>query len=328
MKYIISIVITAFLISCGENKPDIEQYMVDISEFKIDTTYLKDGEKVKVIGASNKLTEDDKIDFYTLVVVQSLKTGKKINVLTTSYFFADQKNTVLTYMSNRSKNGLIMENMDNLGGKNINDLKPKKFTKVFYDTEFIQTDVRGLPTVIGNIGEVTINKAPKKIEQPKAKIEKPKIDTIQKSEFWTLNKIASAELYVYAPKFSEEGFRAHLIEDNKLNSTIIDSFTTQLNSAQIKLLEQNLLYETNYLDFGADCFNPHHGLIIKDSNGKVLRCYSICFECSNYSGVEQYIPISFFKQFFLEHNLPIGGRKVELIYRRNHPESKVFEKGH
>ncbi|MNU85183.1 hypothetical protein D3C71_749210 [compost metagenome] len=134
--------------------------MVNVSEFKIDTTALKDGEKVEIIGSSGNLTKKHHIDFYSLVVVKSLETGDTVNVLVTNFFMADLDNPQINFISNTSTAGMLLENVESsedIDNKNINKLSPKKFKKVFYDTEYIGVNTREYPAITGNFGYYSIS---------------------------------------------------------------------------------------------------------------------------------------------------------------------------
>jgi hypothetical protein len=146
------------LTSCG-GPIDIEQYMVSPNGFKIDAYILQDGDEIEIIGKSDKITHEHKIDFYNLVVVRSVETGDTINVLATTFIQPGQNGSYMKFISTESKHGLILEaqsDKEDLNNKNLNDLKPKRFNKVFYDTEFLPADVRRFPTIIGIIGDYTI----------------------------------------------------------------------------------------------------------------------------------------------------------------------------
>ncbi|AEA45232.1 hypothetical protein [Fluviicola taffensis] len=160
---------TTLLLGCSDNSPkDLEPFMVDISEFKIHNDLLKDGDKVLILGSSGNLTEEHKIDFYNLVVVKSLRTGDTLNVLVTTFFQSDLNDPETTFISNTSSEGKLMEsvmNKEDVEGQNVNEMKPKSFSKVFYDTEYIQVDVRKYPCVTGNLGEYTIEGGLDKIGQ-------------------------------------------------------------------------------------------------------------------------------------------------------------------
>jgi hypothetical protein len=133
--------------------------MVDISEFTIDTTALRDGDEVEILGLSDKIKFDHKRDFYELIVVKSKRTGDTINVLGTDFFKFDFYNRRATFISSHTLVGkvfaLSMESTLSLDNavdiEHIDNLAEKKFKRVFYDTDFITLDVRGYPAVTGNL---------------------------------------------------------------------------------------------------------------------------------------------------------------------------------
>lgn len=159
MKPILSFTILFLILtSCG-GPIDLETSMVSLDGFKMDPYILKDGEEIEIIGKSDKITPEHKIDFYNLVVVRSLETGDTINVLATTFIHPGQNGAHVKYISTESTHGLILEaqsDKKDLNDGNINDLKAKRFNKVFYDKDFIQEDVRRFPTIIGIIGDYTI----------------------------------------------------------------------------------------------------------------------------------------------------------------------------
>ena len=65
----------------------------------MDENALKDGEKVRILGASGNLTNDDKMDFYNLIVVESLETGKEVNVLMLNYIHVGESPQTLNFIS-------------------------------------------------------------------------------------------------------------------------------------------------------------------------------------------------------------------------------------
>lgn len=163
IKYLlIGILSIGVLHSCtneSEDLMDLDKFMVDISEFSINDTILKDGDYVEILGSSGNLTREHEIDFYNLVVVRSEETGNTINVLVTNFYQADLNNPRTRFISNSSLMGKLIENASNseqLDGTNIKDLKSKSYSKVFYDSEYIQVDVRNYPAITGNLGDYTI----------------------------------------------------------------------------------------------------------------------------------------------------------------------------
>lgn len=159
MKLIFSIgILFLTLASCG-GPINLEEHMVSPNGFKMDPYILKDGAEIEIIGKSDKITPEHKIDFYNLVVVRSLETGDTVNVLATTFINQGQNGAYMKFISTESTHGLILEaqsDKKDLKNKNLNDLKPKRFNKVFYDKEFLPADVRRFPTIIGIIGDYTI----------------------------------------------------------------------------------------------------------------------------------------------------------------------------
>lgn len=153
-------IIIILLNNCKSEPKSLEDFMVDISEFKINNSILKDGDSVEIIGSTGNLTIKHKIDFYNLIVVRSIKTGDTINVLVTNFFETDLNNPITRFLSNSTDIGKIYENIENsksLGGKKIKNLRSKSYKKVFYDSEFIQTDVRKYPATTGNLADFKIS---------------------------------------------------------------------------------------------------------------------------------------------------------------------------
>jgi hypothetical protein len=143
------------VVGCTSREEYLNQFMVDVSEFTIDNSLLEDGDYVQILGSSGNLTPDDPINFYNLIVVISERTGDTINLLVTNYYMADLNNRRTRFISNSSVIGKIAESateIDKLEGINVKDLKAKTFKKVFYDSEYIQVDVRRFPAVTGTLG--------------------------------------------------------------------------------------------------------------------------------------------------------------------------------
>jgi hypothetical protein len=157
MKRLFTLVsITVFVLSSCETRPkNLDEFLVDISEFSIDNTILEDGHYVEILGSSGNLTGDHDFDFYYLIVVRSEETGDTINVLTTTFYQTDLNDSRTQFISNSSTMGKLIENAQNteeIQGLNVKDIGSKSFDKVLYDTEYIQMDVREYPAVTGNLG--------------------------------------------------------------------------------------------------------------------------------------------------------------------------------
>ncbi|MCR9173519.1 MAG: hypothetical protein NXI10_13545 [bacterium] len=183
MKVCITFVLLGFvLLSCGDSK-NLDESLVDISKFKMDDSALEDGEDVRILGASGNLTSDDEMDFYNLIVVESLETGKTVNVLMPTYIFVDEYSRELQFYSFKTTFGRIVGSTGSKGldknvekKVNLKDIQPPKFDKVLYDKEFIQTNVYNNPTIIGTLGKITTyQKDPNNLEE---ETEAPVVDVI------------------------------------------------------------------------------------------------------------------------------------------------------
>lgn len=157
--FTIVLLLSCSLCGCKSGPKNLDEFMIDISEFKIDDSILRDGDYVEILGSSGNLTKEHKIDFYNLVVVRSEKTGDTINVLVTNFYQSDLNDPRTRFISNSSLMGKLVENLEDtekFDGKNVKDIKSKSYNKVFYDSEFIQVDVRKYPSITGNLGDYTI----------------------------------------------------------------------------------------------------------------------------------------------------------------------------
>ena len=156
---IVGIIFFALLSSCSSKSENLDNYLVDISEFNIQNDILKDGDYVEILGSTDKVTKDDQQNFYNLVVVKCEETGDTVNVLVTSFFQSDLNNPRTRFISNSSVVGKIFErsgDLEKLNGDDLRELEPKSFDKVFYDHDFIQVDVRQYPSIAGTLGDYTI----------------------------------------------------------------------------------------------------------------------------------------------------------------------------
>ena len=157
---IIGFALFVLFTACKNESSYSDEMMVDVSEFNMQNDILKDGDYVKVIGSSARIERSKEVDFYTLVVVKAEATGDTINVLLTGSYDQKLDDARTQFLSNTSDVGKVFDNIENkriLESTNVNDLKPKSFKKVFYNTEYIQIDVRQYPTVTGNFGHIYIN---------------------------------------------------------------------------------------------------------------------------------------------------------------------------
>ena len=154
-------------------------------------------------------------------------------------------------------------------------------------------------------------------------VELNKIDTLSVNEYWSNQIIETATLYVYSPEHrlynGKHISKEIIINDNEMNPFIIDSLTVDLDKDELEKLRMALRTETNYREDVASCFSPRHGIVLKDTLGKILGHISICFECTRYQMGENPVydlPIGMFIKFAKRHNLPIHMNHVLSLYRK------------
>jgi len=159
--------------------------------------------------------------------------------------------------------------------------------------------------------------------------EKPNenIDTIGFNEYWSNVNISSATLYAYVPEFRSSDFQTlNILNDqNELNPTVLDSFTVELDSVSLIQLKQALTYETTYESIGSDCFNPHHGIVMKDKSDNPVGHISICFQCGNYSIRPEhvnYLKVGPFRSMIERHNIPTSGHTLLSIYKKQYARNQ------
>ena len=113
--------------------------------------------------------------------------------------------------------------------------------------------------------------------------------------------------------------KGHLIidENKELHSTVIDSLKIDLDRFDLELLMAAITIKTNYSeDEMAACFNPHHGIILKNQK-KIVGDISICFECNQYKLRPKnvhYVPMMIFKKICSKYNLPIDRKTISKLY--------------
>lgn len=145
------------MVSCGnhtvEKKEINPEYLRDISEFNMDTSALRENERIEILCASDQLFPTDKVDYYVHAVAVSLETGDTVNIFTTGVMSINENNRITEFHSAESDVAKIFQNMDKIEeGVNVKDLKSNKFTKVYSDPEFISLKTTHFPSIVGLLG--------------------------------------------------------------------------------------------------------------------------------------------------------------------------------
>ncbi|MEM6299453.1 MAG: hypothetical protein AAF740_12265 [Bacteroidota bacterium] len=139
-------------------------------------------------------------------------------------------------------------------------------------------------------------------------------------QFWIDNKIASATLYCcYLPE-AENGYGNLILDKNmELHSTVINSLTYELPRSAVDLLNKEINTESP-LEMVAECFDPHHGIVLKDDAGQVIGHVSICFDCYQYYLLpksDYHIPMKVFEDIRTQAGMPIEFKEIAKAYRNN-----------
>ncbi|NOQ71876.1 MAG: hypothetical protein GQ574_07740 [Crocinitomix sp.] len=106
--------------------------------------------------------------------------------------------------------------------------------------------------------------------------------------YWVENQIDSAHMYVYNSEINkntgQNGYSGdvEILDDSMVfHPYVFTDLTKALNYAQISNLQQRLKFNTTYeVMYGADCFNPHHGVVMWNEKHEIIGHISICIMCS------------------------------------------------
>lgn len=157
MKKILSLaLLIGFLYSC--NIAGKQFSFRDISEFKIDTTALKNGESVTVIYNSGAPDDKPVKDYYIHLIVFSNVDHDTVNVLATQVSNVSENDNVRNFMSEGSDEDKIIQNLDKIPeliGKKLSDIETKKYTRVVSNSMYENIEKNNYPTVIGILGVMT-----------------------------------------------------------------------------------------------------------------------------------------------------------------------------
>lgn len=112
----------------------------------------------------------------------------------------------------------------------------------------------------------------------------------------------------------------NLILDDEFNlhETVIDSLTVDIDSNSLNYLKLKLNEETDFMEeWVASCFEPHHGIVLKNSTNEIVGHFSICFECNQYKLLPKqvhYIPVDVFREICTNNNIPTNRREIMNAY--------------
>lgn len=124
----------------------------DISEFKFDTTVLKNNDAVLVLNVSGGPDLNEEIDYYYHWIIQNKISGDTINLLIPFIVPIGENNNSYNYFNQESNEYkfLIIPS----DAKDIRDYKPKEIKRVITNKDFKDIEHNNYPTVIGVLGEI------------------------------------------------------------------------------------------------------------------------------------------------------------------------------
>lgn len=139
------------LTSCGNRYKNV-------SEYRMNPTALKDGERIKLLFAMVGNTDNQEDKYYNQIIAVSQESGDTCNILVpvNHGLTLDDDDKIFNYFSPTSQNAkmgmLDPENLANFG--NIDSIKAEfpKYNKVIYDPKNDDWFKNDFPTVMGLIG--------------------------------------------------------------------------------------------------------------------------------------------------------------------------------
>ena len=154
------------------------------------------------------------------------------------------------------------------------------------------------------------------------------VDSI--NQYWSNKKITSATLYCYLPEADDQSQYFILDKKLKLHSTVIDSLTYELPFSVTNFLNEQIINVTNFKEkWVEECFQPHHGIVLKNEKGVIVGHISICFECNQYRLLPEnvnYIPMKVFKNICIQAKVPIERKELSNIFYKSKSSKNKIQK--
>jgi len=147
---------------------------------------------------------------------------------------------------------------------------------------------------------------------------KSDVNVLGKNQFWSSQEITNVTLYCYYPEVNFNISNSIINKENQLHPTIIDSLTTMLSKESMNLITEALTTETDFEEeWVAGCFEPHHGLVLKNDQNKTIGHITFCLECNQYRLMPErvnYIPMAIFREICNTENVPTTRTKISSLY--------------
>jgi hypothetical protein len=138
------------------------------------------------------------------------------------------------------------------------------------------------------------------------------------NQYWSDKNITSATLYCYYPEHDLDLDNLILDKNFNLHPTVIDSLTYELPNSMVDFLKKQIVNVTNFQEsLMAACFDPHHGIVLKNDKEEIVGHISICFECNQFRLRPEnvrYIPMEVFKKICTEAKVPTNRNDLMRIF--------------
>jgi len=147
------------------------------------------------------------------------------------------------------------------------------------------------------------------------------VKIIDENQFWRSQDINSVTLYCYYPESNYELSDEIIDDDNNLHPSVIDSLTTELSLESKEVIINALITETDFEEeWGAACFEPHHGLVFKNKENDIIGSMSFCLNCNNYRLKPKkatHIPMITLRKICKKENVPTNRNQIAKLYMKS-----------
>ncbi len=147
----VSVALVILLNACSSFNPG--DHLVSIDAFTVEKNLMENGEKVELLGVSDRLEKHAEYNFYRLAVVRSLKSGDTSCVFSPVFISRASKKTQFVN-GDGFIGGLLSHTNEDERIQQIRDseIKSPQFNAVFVDPMFFDIDVTQFPATIGFVG--------------------------------------------------------------------------------------------------------------------------------------------------------------------------------
>ncbi len=103
---------------------------------------------------------------------------------------------------------------------------------------------------------------------------------------WPYKDISEVRAFIYDDTQEQQ---SSLLLNGRLHKGVINDGGVKLNKTQQDRLLK-ALFTTEKVHRGAKCYEPHHGFVFYDSDGKMFAHVELCFQCGNVASSPEGLP--------------------------------------